>query len=112
MPCEAEPILKWFEEYFVNRKIRRRNEITGQEQRWPPLFPPEIWSVFENCEFSFPRTQNNVKAWHRRWETLVGHSHVCIFHIIREIRKEQNEIENIIERVIRGDPPQKKRKKR
>ena len=84
MPSEAEPILKWFEDYFVNGKIRRRNEITGHEQRWPPLFPPEIWSVFENCEFSFPRTQNNVEAWHRRWETLVGRSHVGIFHIIGE----------------------------
>lgn len=106
MPREAEPVLTWFEENFVRGKIRR----TGQSQRSPPLFPPEVWSVFENTAFSFPRTQNNVEAWHRRWETLIGRSHVGIFTIIKEIQKEQSRVENEIERAIRGEPAKKRRK--
>src|SRR2546423_8867002 len=56
--------------------------------RSEPLFPPSLWSVTENIEYTFPRTQNSVEAWHRRWETLVGRPHVGLFKIIKERSEE------------------------
>ena len=53
-------------------------------------------------EFRFPRTQNNVEAWQRRWSTLIGWPHVALLKIIREINKEQNETEIQFEKMIRG----------
>ena len=108
IPNEAEAVVKWFEEYYVLGRIQRtlRN---GNERRLTPTYPPLLWSVFENQEFGFPRTQNKVEAWHRRWETLVGRPHVGLFSIIVEIQKEQDTVEGEIERIICGHPSQKRR---
>jgi hypothetical protein len=109
LPSEAEPIIEWFENNYAHGKVKRllRN---GSVQRHNPLFPPSMWSVFDNMEFAFPRTQNKVEAWHRRWETLIARSHVGIFTIIKQIQKEQNIVEMEIERSMRGEPAPKKRK--
>lgn len=69
-----------------------------------------MWSVFESIYVALPRTQNKVEAWHRRWETLVGRAYVGILSIIKEIRKEQNIVENEIERAVTGEPPKKMRR--
>ncbi|CAB4475935.1 uncharacterized protein OCT59_017969 [Rhizophagus irregularis] len=61
-----------------------------------------IWSVTDDIEYTFPRTQNVVEAWHRRWNTLVGHAHIGVFKIIKEIQYEQNQVENNIESILRG----------
>jgi len=42
--------------------------------------------------------------------TLVGRTHVGIIAIIKEIRKEQNIVENEIERALRGEPAPKMRR--
>jgi len=78
--------------------------------RSEPLFPPSLWSVTENIEYTFPRTQNSVEAWHRRWETLVGRPHVGLFKIIKELQNEQHQIESNIELILRGVPRPKQRK--
>ncbi len=109
MPAEAQPIVEWFEENYVLGRIRNRAR-NGQIRRSPPLFPPDVWSVYENIELRFPRTQNNVEAWYRRWSTLVGRAHIGLFRIIEEIRKEQNATEIEIERINRGAPDVKKRR--
>ncbi|CAF3849720.1 unnamed protein product [Rotaria sp. Silwood1] len=109
LPSDAEPIVQWFENNYVHGRIKRtlRN---GTIKRHNPLFPPEMWSVFDNMEFAFPRTQNKVEAWHRRWEILIARSHVGIFTMIKQIQKEQNEVEMEIEKSMRGEPAPKKRK--
>ena len=85
LQSDAEPIIGWFEDNYVHGKIKRlmRN---GSAERHSPLFPPAMWSVFDNIEFAFPRTQNKVEAWHRRWEVLIARSHVGIFTIIKQIQ--------------------------
>ncbi|CAF0824457.1 unnamed protein product [Rotaria sp. Silwood1] len=109
LPSDAEPIIQWFENNYVHGRVKRilRN---GRVQRHNPLYPPEMWSVFDNMEFAFPRTQNKVEAWHRRWETLIARAHVGIFTMIKQIQKEQNEVEMEIEQSMRGEPAPKKRK--
>ncbi|CAF1509331.1 unnamed protein product [Rotaria sordida] len=109
LPSDAEPIIQWFENNYVYGRVKRilRN---GRVQRHNPLYSPEMWSVFDNMEFAFPRTQNKVEAWHRRWETLLARAHVGIFTMIKQIQKEQNEVEMEIQQSMRGEPAPKKRK--
>lgn len=84
LPEEAKPIIKWFDNNYV-RGRHRRTLRNGQIQRWPLAYPPEMWFVFENRHLALSHTQNKVEAWHRRWDSLVGHAHVGIFAIIKEI---------------------------
>lgn len=69
-----------------------------------------MWSVFYNTQFAFPRTQNKVEVWHRRWGTLTGRTHVSVFTMIKQIQRGQNEVEMEIEKSIGGEPVSKKRK--
>jgi hypothetical protein len=109
IPIEANTIVNWFEDTYVHGRIRRvlRN---GNLLRHPPLFPPTFWSVVDNMEYAFPRTQNSVEAWHRRWDTIVGSAHVGVFKIIKKMQKEQNQVELDIEANLRGArrPPQRR----
>ena len=95
MPREAAPLLDYFEKTYVRGNLRRN-------RRSPPMFEPRIWSIYENWQIGLPRTTNNVGAWHRRWENLVGRPYVGIFSFIREIQKEQATAEVQIENTIRN----------
>lgn len=103
IPTEANQIVQWFEEYYVHGRARRTLR-DGNVIRAQPLFPPDFWSVIDNIEYAFPRTQNSVEGWHRRWETLVGVSHLGVFKTIMEIQKEQNRVQLDIETILRGAP--------
>jgi hypothetical protein len=105
----AQEIIKWFEETYVHGGVRV-NIRNGNIIRQAPLSPPNEWSVFENAEFGFPRTQYKVEAWHRTWKTLIGRAHVGLFRIINEIKKEDIEVETEIERIISCEPAPKMRK--
>jgi hypothetical protein len=48
-----------------------------------------MWSIYDATLIGFPRTQNIVEAWHRRWETIVGRAHVGTYKIMEELQKEQ-----------------------
>ena len=50
-----------------------------------------------------PRTQNNVEAWYRRWEILVGQSHIGVYRMIEELQKEQQSVDLQVESIIRGE---------
>lgn len=103
----TEHLLMWFEDNYVLGRVRKtlRN---GNIIRGLPLFSPELWSVFNQ---NIPRTQNNIEAWHRRWECLVGESHVGVYHLIKELQKEQKNTEIMIESILRGVPRPHSKKK-
>jgi hypothetical protein len=82
----------------------------GHVVRSAPPFPPQLWSVYDSIELGIPRTQNVVEAWHRRWEVLVGESHVGLFTIINEIQREQQQVELQIECILRGEQRKKQKK--
>jgi hypothetical protein len=109
IPNVAREIVTWFEENYVLGRVRNRM-INGNFLRHPPLFPPDQWSVFENNELGFPRSQNNVEAWHRRWNTLAGKPHIGFYKFINQIIREQHEIEIEFERINNGYPRPKMRK--
>ena len=103
MPQEADNLITWFEENYVLGRIRRtfRN---GSASRHPPLFPPDLWSIYENNNLGLPRTQNKVEAWHRRWETLIGRAHVGVHFLLQNLQKEQQHVANEVELIVRGEP--------
>ncbi|KAL4120968.1 hypothetical protein QTP88_013562 [Uroleucon formosanum] len=68
----------------------------------------ELWSVFNQ---NIPRTQNTIEAWHRCWECLVGESHIGVYHLIKELQKEQKNTEIMIESIFRGVPRPHSKKK-
>ncbi|CAB4425219.1 unnamed protein product [Rhizophagus irregularis] len=108
MPQEANVVTQWFEENYVRGKIRRhlRNGSTTQSA---PLFPPSLWSIYDSMETGVPRTQNVAEAWHHRWNTLVGQSHAGIYIIIKELQKEQQNVDFQIECIVRGEQQPKKK---
>jgi hypothetical protein len=61
--------------------LRGRSTTT----RLAPLFPPELWSVYELVELGYPRTQNLVEGWHNRWNNLIGKAHVGVYTMVKEM---------------------------
>ncbi|RGB34323.1 hypothetical protein C1646_787076 [Rhizophagus diaphanus] len=110
MPPEVNELLDWFEIYYVHGKVVIRRLRNGNVVHSEPLFPPSLWSVTENIEYAFPRTQNSVEVWHKRWEMLVGCAHVGLFKIIKELQNEQHQIEIKIESILQGNPQPKQKK--
>ncbi|PKC04239.1 hypothetical protein RhiirA5_422523 [Rhizophagus irregularis] len=92
MPEEANSIMKWFKIYYIYGRIRRTTR-SGNIIRPDPLFPPSIWSVTDNIEYTFPRTQNIIEAWHRRWNTLVGHAHIGASCPLQKKKDREREIQ-------------------
>ena len=66
-----------------------------------------MWSAHDQSSRDLPRTQNEVEAWHRRFELLVGEVHMDVYRLVRELQKEVNKR---TEGVIRGEnqPPKRK----
>ena len=58
---EANGVIRWFEDNYVYGRIRRTSR-NGNIIRSPPLFPPDFWSVADNIDNAFPRTQNSEKT--------------------------------------------------
>ncbi|KFD55608.1 hypothetical protein M513_03356 [Trichuris suis] len=102
MPDEARQITEWFESNYVRGRIRKRLR-NGVVVRAPTLFPPELWSTYDCMQEGFPRSQNSVEAWHRRWESLIGGSHVGVYRMIEEFRREQRRVQNQCERISIGE---------
>ncbi|CAG8548683.1 1650_t:CDS:2 [Gigaspora rosea] len=107
--AEAGHVVRWFEKTFIYGRVRHTH-INGNISRSEPLFSHTFWSVVNNIEHAYPRTQNSVKGWHRRWDILVGCAHAGIFRILKEIQKEQNRVELDIEAILQGAlmPPQRR----
>ncbi|CAG8793565.1 25857_t:CDS:2, partial [Dentiscutata erythropus] len=67
---EAEKLVCWFEETYMLGKARSDIE-SDHIIRIAPLFPPQLWLVYDSVDIGIPRTQNVVEAWYHCWATLV-----------------------------------------
>lgn len=116
LPEDAEPVIDWFELYYVLGKPQSHIEGTKVTiTRCPPLFPPRLWSIHSQNEIGLPRTQNSVEAWHRRWNSILNNNRYGVYSTIRKLMKEQASTNHAIERsqaeIVRT-PPKKKRNTR
>ena len=87
MPPGVNELIDWFEVYYIRGRVVCTLK-TGNVVRSEPLFPPSLWSITENIEYTFSKTQNSVEAWHRKWEILVRCTYVGLFKIIKELQNE------------------------
>lgn len=96
----VENFITFVEETYVKGRLRRNNR--NGPVRSPPMFPPSLWT--HDAHDNIPRTQNKVESWHHRWNAIVGSPHVGLFHIIKEMQKEQNSVSITCEGILRGNP--------
>ncbi|XP_049867236.1 uncharacterized protein LOC126367652 [Pectinophora gossypiella] len=116
LPKEAESVTLWFENYYVLGKVKSQqiNSTKLTVKRKNPMFPPKLWSVYTNNELNLPRTQNNVEAWHRRWNYLLNNNRYGVYVTISHLQKEQITTNHAIEKSmasITRTPPKKKGKR-
>lgn len=69
-----------------------------------PLFPIQLWNVYSLTLAFFPRTNNAVEAWHNAITILFGVHHPSIFNFIEGIKKEQDNSEILIAKMMSGIP--------
>lgn len=99
LPEEAEPIIEWFETYYVQG--RKKSQSKGTKlciSQTPSLFPPQLWSIHKINELGLPRTQNNVEAWHRRWDCLQNNNRHGLYATIQSLIKEQVSTNHSVEK--------------
>lgn len=72
---EEKSLITYFEETYVLGKIgmRTRGRPNNVPSRNPPLFSPDIWSVFNRVKLELPRTTNTAESWHRKLNRLTSH---------------------------------------
>lgn len=89
----ANELLGWFEGYYV-------------KGRGPPQFPPSMWSIKSLVDQGYPRSQNEVEGWHRRFLSLAGNKHLGVIKCIELLRDEAfSSIVNITRLESGSEPP-------
>jgi hypothetical protein len=58
-PFEFAGVLKYFETYYKGKREKQNVEL-----RKVPMFPKNIWSVYERVLNDDPRCNNSIEAWH------------------------------------------------
>lgn len=104
LPPELEPIISWFTNTYVGRL---RNNGT----RAPPLFPYEVWSVYERTLLGSDRTNNFAEACHKKLQQGYGVAHPELFKFIGNLKIIQKTYDADYERYVAGyEPPQKRKR--
>lgn len=106
LDAELQPVLDWLEDNYIGRMNRngtRRN----------PIFPVQMWNVFERTINGQDRTNNHSEAAHRRLQSVLQMDHPSLWRFIRSLRKVQKERDLLYEQMVAGhEPPVKRRKYR
>lgn len=105
LPDELEPILNWFEDYYLGRRVGR------QRRRRDPQFPPQLWSVYERTIGNEDRTNNHAQAAHRRLQAEINMKHPTIWKFIDTLKHVQRGRDQHYEEYVAGNPPKAKRHK-
>ena len=110
-PQQADKVYKYFGDTFVlGKSINGRGRRGRHLQRHPPRFPPALWSIHHLQASNLPRTNNNLEAWHRRFETVVERYHLGVYTKIKEFIKEEHRTHQEVERLIAGNNKIKKKR--
>ncbi len=100
----TEPLVSYFEETWIGRQ-------TAMGSRQEPMFPVELWNMYDRAVSNDRRANNNMEGWHRRFQSVIQCSRRTIFKCINAMRLEQKRNEDLIARLTSGEgpPPQKKK---
>ncbi|CAM4948843.1 unnamed protein product [Rotaria socialis] len=101
-------ILKTCKHWFVNGTFKVCPEGSGRKK---PLFPIEIWNVYDRTVVNLPRSNNSIKGWHNAFTKRVAIVHSTITKLTEKIRREQSKFEVDIAQIRQGQEPKPKKLK-
>ncbi|PSN31746.1 hypothetical protein C0J52_24469 [Blattella germanica] len=96
IPIEMIDFAKYFENTYI--AVRARGRRPAAEARFPPI----MWNQFQATRSNEPRTNNSTEAWHNRFQTIVGKNHPSLYKLIRNLQKEESDIQTMIQEVDVG----------
>ena len=96
-PIEFEKFLNYFEEYYIGLLCDGSNSL-----RKRPMFPVELWNVYDLSLNDEPRTNNSLESWHKSFALDVK-SHPDVTDLIRKFLDKQHEMEILYKQLSSGD---------
>lgn len=103
--CEnSRVVFEYFERNYIGTALRRICDRQGRNHvhRNTPLFPPATWNAFSCLMSGLATTNNNVEAWHRRFQALVSVSHPSFYKCLDKLRQEQRATDSECARLHAG----------
>ena len=103
-----DPRMEEVVEYFENTWLGRQSALGSRQE---PIFPVELWNMYERSKNNEHRTNNHIEGWHRRFQAVLQCSNTTVFKCIDAIKVEQKRHEDVIARLNAGEnpPPQNKK---
>ena len=98
------PIISWFTDTYVGHL---RNNGT----RAPPLFPFNVWNVFERTIAGLDRTNNFCEACHKKIQIQLGIAHPTIWKFLESLKNIIKVSDADYELFVGGRDPTAKRPK-
>ena len=104
LPEDVDPILNYFEEYYVGR-------LRANGQRPTPMFPIPLWNVHNGTMLGQDRTNNAHVGWHRRFVSQLTCHHPTLWKFINCLKAEEKSTKQRCEQLLAGDQPPRRKKK-
>ena len=79
---DADDFLECFEDTYIGR-------FRQNEPRRIPLFPIDVWNMFNRTDQELPRTNNSIEGWHRSFQGHLSACHPNFWKFINIFKKEQ-----------------------
>ena len=78
----VDAVLDYVEDTYIGRQRRGRPcDI--------PMFPIQIWNMYDRTFAQLPRSNNNVEGWYKRFQTTCGCVHPNIWKFINILQNEE-----------------------
>ena len=88
-PEAATEFIDYSNSTYVSGTYRRvQRPANFRLHRIPPLFPVEIWNVYDSTINNEARTNNFCEGWNNSIRKTVGHDHPSIWRLIEYFRED------------------------
>ena len=77
-----DDVLDYFEGSYIGTFQRNA-------PRRPPLFPIELWNMFNRTDDELPRTNNSIEGWHHSFHSNVSSCHPSFWKFIEVLQSEE-----------------------
>ena len=81
---------------------------TGRKK---PLFPIELWNVYDRTVVNLPRSNNSIEGWHNAFAKRVTIVHPSLSKLTEKIHREQSKFEVDIAQIRQEQQPKPKKLK-